>query len=98
MGKLKDVIAKGEDANTEGTKQEMHELKQDSIKLFETLHARNNNSQQSSSSSEEININYYSQLRPYIVKSTGTRPISEVKPLMAQSVLWLGTTWEYWVS
>ncbi|CAH1761033.1 19025_t:CDS:2 [Entrophospora sp. SA101] len=47
-----DVIAKGEDANTEGTKQEMHELKQDSIKLFETLHARNNNSQQSSSSSE----------------------------------------------
>ncbi|CAJ0650594.1 7429_t:CDS:2 [Entrophospora sp. SA101] len=37
-------------------------------------------------------------LRPYIVKTTGTRPISEVKPLMAQSVLWLGTTWEYWVS
>ncbi|RHZ77078.1 hypothetical protein Glove_186g49 [Diversispora epigaea] len=36
------------------------------------------------------------QLRPYTVKSTGTRPISEVKPLMAQSVLWLGTTWEYW--
>jgi len=31
------------------------------------------------------------------VKSTGTRPISEVKPLMAQSVLRLGTTWEYWV-
>ncbi|CAG8622890.1 13924_t:CDS:2 [Dentiscutata erythropus] len=37
------------------------------------------------------------KLRPYTVKSTGTRPISEVKPLMAQSVLWLGTTWEYWV-
>nr|CAG8458793.1 11480_t:CDS:2 [Entrophospora candida] len=47
---LKDVITKGEDANTEGTKQEMHELQQDSIKLFETLHAKNNNSQQSSSS------------------------------------------------
>ncbi|CAG8677875.1 7351_t:CDS:2, partial [Funneliformis caledonium] len=26
------------------------------------------------------------QLRPYTVKSTGTRPISEVKPLMAQSL------------
>ncbi|CAG8718441.1 4590_t:CDS:2, partial [Funneliformis mosseae] len=25
-------------------------------------------------------------LRPYTVKSTGTRPISEVKPLMAQSL------------
>ncbi|CAB5205510.1 unnamed protein product [Rhizophagus irregularis] len=38
----------------------------------------------------------YPKLRPYTVKSTGTRPISEVKPLMAQSVLRLGTTWEYW--
>ncbi|CAG8512547.1 15764_t:CDS:2, partial [Gigaspora rosea] len=46
----------------------------------------------------ELIIEYLAvHLRPHTVKSTGTRPISEVKPLMVQSVLWLGTTWEYWV-
>jgi hypothetical protein len=37
------------------------------------------------------------QLRPYTLGSTGSRPISEVKLVMAQSVLWWGTTREYWV-
>lgn len=37
------------------------------------------------------------QLRPYIAEHTGSRPISEVKLLLAQSVLWWGTTREYWV-
>lgn len=35
------------------------------------------------------------QLRPYTPESTGSRPISEVKLVMAQSVLWWGTTREY---
>ncbi|CAH1767091.1 6002_t:CDS:2, partial [Entrophospora sp. SA101] len=46
--KLRGVVAKGEDANAEEIRQEMYELQQDSIKLFEPLHTRNN----SSSSSE----------------------------------------------
>ena len=37
-------------------------------------------------------------LRPYTLENTGSRPISEVKLVMAQSVLWWGTTWEYCVS
>jgi hypothetical protein len=37
------------------------------------------------------------QLRPYTPEHTGTRLISEVKLAMAQSVLWWGTTREYWV-
>ena len=37
------------------------------------------------------------QLRPYTRENTGTRPISEVKHELAQSVLWWGTTREYWV-
>lgn len=46
-----------------------------------------------------INTNYLLgiQLRPYTLESTGSRPISEVKLVMAQSVLWWGTTREYWV-
>ena len=35
------------------------------------------------------------ELRPYKRKSTGSRLISAVKPVMALSVLWWGTTWEY---
>jgi hypothetical protein len=35
------------------------------------------------------------ELRPYKRKITGSRPISAVKPVMALSVLWWGTTWEY---
>jgi len=35
------------------------------------------------------------ELRPYTVKSTASRPICAVKQLMAESVLWWGTTWEY---
>jgi hypothetical protein len=38
-----------------------------------------------------------SQLRPYTPESTGSRPISEVKQVLAQSVLWWGTTREYCV-
>ncbi len=41
--------------------------------------------------------NRYFQLRPYTLEHTGTRLISEVKLVMAQSVLWWGTTREYWV-
>jgi hypothetical protein len=37
------------------------------------------------------------QLRPYTPESTGSRLISKVKLVMAQSVLWWGTTREYWV-
>ena len=37
------------------------------------------------------------QIRPYTPESTGSRPISEVKLVMAQSVLWWGTTREYCV-
>lgn len=37
------------------------------------------------------------QLRPYTPESTGSRLISEVKLVMAQSVLWWGTTREYCV-
>lgn len=37
------------------------------------------------------------QLRPYTLESTGSRLISEVKLVMAQSVLWWGTTREYCV-
>ena len=34
------------------------------------------------------------RIRPYIVESTGSRPISKVKLLMARLVLWWETTWE----
>ena len=37
------------------------------------------------------------QLRPYTLESTASRPICEVKLVMAQSVLWWGTTREYGV-
>jgi hypothetical protein len=37
------------------------------------------------------------QLRPYTPENTGSRPISEVKQALAQSVLWWGTTREYCV-
>ena len=40
----------------------------------------------------------FDRLRPYTLENTGSRPISEVKLVMAQSVLWWGTTWEYCVS
>ncbi|KAI9309819.1 hypothetical protein BX666DRAFT_1926865 [Dichotomocladium elegans] len=36
-------------------------------------------------------------LRPYNGECTGSRSISAVKPHLAQSVLWSGTTWEYCV-
>ena len=36
-------------------------------------------------------------IRPYAPESTGSRPISEVKLVTAQSVLWWGTTREYCV-
>ncbi len=36
-------------------------------------------------------------LRPYALENTGSRPISEVKLVSAQSVLRWGTTREYWV-
>lgn len=39
----------------------------------------------------------YSKLRPYTPKPTTSRPICEVKQVMAESVLWWGTTWEYYV-
>jgi hypothetical protein len=47
----------------------------------------------------EINTrnNITVQLRPYTAESTGSRLISKVKLVMAQSVLWWGTTREYWV-
>ena len=35
------------------------------------------------------------ELRPYTTKPTASRPICAVKQLMAESVLWWGTTWEY---
>jgi hypothetical protein len=35
------------------------------------------------------------ELRPYTSKTTASRPICAVKHLMAESVLWWGTTWEY---
>jgi hypothetical protein len=38
------------------------------------------------------------QLRPYTAESTGSRPIPEVKQLLAQSVLRWETTREYCVS
>ena len=34
------------------------------------------------------------RIRPYIAESTGSRPISKVKLLMARLVLWWETTWE----
>ena len=37
----------------------------------------------------------YFNLRPYNGENTGSRPISAVKPHLARSVLWWGTTWEY---
>lgn len=37
------------------------------------------------------------KLRPYNIESTGSRPISAVKQYLDQSVLWWGTTWEYWL-
>lgn len=37
------------------------------------------------------------RIRPYAPESTGSRPISEVKLVTAQSVLWWGTTREYCV-
>lgn len=36
----------------------------------------------------------YCRIRPYIAESTGSRPISKVKLLMARLVLWWETTWE----
>lgn len=39
----------------------------------------------------------FQQVRPYTPESTGSRPISEVKLVMAKSVLWWGTTREYFV-
>jgi DHA1 family multidrug resistance protein-like MFS transporter len=33
----------------------------------------------------------------YNVENTGSRPISAVKQHLDQSVLWWGTTWEYWL-
>ncbi|KAI9467494.1 hypothetical protein BDB00DRAFT_852272 [Zychaea mexicana] len=41
--------------------------------------------------------NIYFNLRPYNREYTGSRPISAVKPCLAWSVLWWGTTWEYQV-
>ena len=35
------------------------------------------------------------ELRPYTAESTASRPICAVNQLMAESVLWWGTTWEY---
>jgi hypothetical protein len=35
------------------------------------------------------------QLRPYTVKSTGSRLIPEVKRPLVRLVLWWETTWEY---
>ena len=42
-------------------------------------------------------VSGFFQIRPYTPESTGSRPISEVKLVMAQSVLWWGTTREYCV-
>lgn len=39
----------------------------------------------------------WSDLRPSTPESAGSRPISEAKLVMAWSVLWSGTTWEYHV-
>ena len=44
-----------------------------------------------------IEFTLQDQLRPYTLENTGSRPISKVKLVMAQSVLWWGTTREYWV-
>ena len=41
------------------------------------------------------NVKKNFQLRPYILESSGSRPISEDKLVMAQLVLWWVTTWEY---
>ena len=40
------------------------------------------------------NVGLVGRLRPYSVKRTVSRPICEVKPLQATSVLRWGTTWE----
>jgi hypothetical protein len=37
------------------------------------------------------------RLRPHTLVNTGSRPISEVKLVLAQLVLGWGTTWEYCV-
>ena len=44
-----------------------------------------------------IDENTLLAMRPYAPENTGSRLISEVKQGTAQSVLWWGTTREYWV-
>ncbi|CAJ0764748.1 9171_t:CDS:2 [Entrophospora sp. SA101] len=51
--KLRGVVAKGEDANAEEIRQEMHELQQQSIKLFEVLHTKQQSTSQSPSEGKE---------------------------------------------
>jgi hypothetical protein len=44
-----------------------------------------------------VRVNSFNVMRPYAPENTGSRLISEVKQGTAQSVLWWGTTREYWV-
>ena len=37
------------------------------------------------------------QIRPYTLENAGSRSISAAKQVMVQSVLWWGTTREYWM-
>ncbi|KAI9309936.1 hypothetical protein BX666DRAFT_2012248, partial [Dichotomocladium elegans] len=47
--------------------------------------------------SDKVKSPRQDNLRPYNGECTGSRSISAVKPHLAQSVLWSGTTWEYCV-
>ena len=46
---------------------------------------------------KQMPLSLMSALRPYALESTGSRPISKVKLVTAQSVLRSVTTWEYQV-